>query len=73
VKPGARVLAELSDENNKNVPALIVQRFGLGRTGVFTIGDYWRWGMKSSDDHELMSKSWRQMMRWLAADVPSFM
>ena len=73
VKPGARVLAELSDENNKNVPALIVQRFGLGRTGVFTIGDYWRWGMKSSEDHELMSKSWRQMLRWLAADVPSFM
>ena len=73
VKPGARVLAELSDENNKNVPAMIVQRFGLGRTAVFTIGDYWRWGMKSSDDHELMSKSWRQMMRWLAADVPSFM
>lgn len=73
IKPGARVLAELNDASRKKLPALIVQRFGLGRTAVFTIGDFWRWGMKSSEDHKLMSKSWRQMMRWLAADVPSFM
>ena len=73
VKPGARVLAELSDVNRNKLPALIVQRFGLGRTAVFTIGDFWRWGMKSSEDHKMMSKSWRQMMRWLAADVPAFM
>ena len=73
IKPGARVLAELSDTNRKKLPALVVQRFGLGRTAVFTIGDFWRWGMKSSEDHDLMAKSWRQMMRWLAADVPAFM
>ena len=73
VKPGARVLAEVSEKSGKKLPALIVQRFGLGRTAVFTIGDYWRWGMKSVEDQVLMSKSWRQMMRWLAADVPSFM
>jgi uncharacterized membrane protein len=71
VKPGASVLAEVSIDADEQVPVLISQRFGNGRTSTFMIGDLWRWAMR----HEGTSPSplfqaWRQMIRWMIADVP---
>ena len=70
-KPGASVIATAADESGKEHPALVVQRFGRGRTAALTVGDVWRWGMKDEAAHADMDKSWRQLLRWLIADVPN--
>ena len=70
VKPGASVIATASDQSGKEFPALVTQRFGRGRTAALMIGDIWRWGMQSPEARHDMEKSWRQLMRWLIADVP---
>lgn len=43
VRPGAQVMASVSDDSGHSWPALVVQRFGRGRTGALCIGDLWRW------------------------------
>jgi uncharacterized membrane protein len=70
-KPGAVVLAEVRDSEGQILPALVAHEFGHGRTAAMLIGDFWRWGLSREDpSNEDMSKSWRQMLRWLVADVP---
>ncbi len=71
VKPGASVIATARDADGAEVPALSVQRFGRGRTAALTVGDLWRWGMRSAEAREDMDKAWRQWTRWLVADVPN--
>ena len=70
VKPGARVIGTVDDDFGGQLPALVVQRYGGGRSAALTIGDVWRWGMKQPDMREDMNKFWRQTLRWLVADVP---
>src|SRR5206468_430036 len=70
IKPGASVIATVTDARENKYPALVVQRFGRGRTGALVIGDMWRWGLHDKEAHADMDKAWRQMMRWLVADVP---
>jgi uncharacterized membrane protein len=70
-KPGATVLVEVEDADGELLPALVAREFGHGRTAAMLIGDFWRWGLAREDPkNEDMSKSWRQMLRWLVADVP---
>lgn len=71
IKPGASVIATVSDENGRGFPALAVQRFGNGRVGAMMIGDVWRWGLRDEASHRDMDKAWRQLARWLVADVPN--
>jgi uncharacterized membrane protein len=71
VKPGASVLAKVSDGATHTFPALAAQRFGNGRTAALLIGDLWRWGLRDETMHKDMDKAWRQMMRWLVSDVPN--
>ncbi|UCG58662.1 MAG: hypothetical protein JSU70_03940 [Phycisphaerales bacterium] len=70
VKAGAAVVATIGDEQTQQLPALVVQRFGNGRTAALTIGDIWRWGLRRPETREDMDKFWRQTVRWLVADVP---
>jgi uncharacterized membrane protein len=70
-KPGGSVIAKVADPSGKTYPALIVQRFGNGRTAALTIGDFWHWGLRDPEVHKDLDKAWRQMMRWLVADVPN--
>jgi uncharacterized membrane protein len=70
IKPGASVLATVSDASGQMYPALAVQRFGLGRSAALMIGDMWRWGLRDEQMQKDLAKSWRQMVRWLVADVP---
>ena len=70
VKPGARVVATVGDDSDGRFPALVVQRYGSGRSAALTVGDIWRWGMKQSEMQDDMNKFWRQTLRWLVADVP---
>lgn len=71
LKPGASVIATVRDAKGAELPALAVQRFGRGRTGALMVGDVWRWGMKDAASHADMDRAWRQLVRWLIADVPS--
>jgi len=71
VKPGARVVAAVADDSDGQFPALVVQRYGSGRSAALTVGDIWRWGMKQTDMRDDMNKFWRQTLRWLVADVPN--
>jgi uncharacterized membrane protein len=70
-KPGARVVATVSDRSRGQFPALVVQRYGSGRSAALTIGDVWRWGMRQTEMRDDMNKFWRQTLRWLVADVPN--
>jgi uncharacterized membrane protein len=70
IKPGASVLASVTDAQAHTFPALVAQRFGGGRSAALLIGDMWRWGFRDEASHKDMDKSWRQMMRWLVTDVP---
>ncbi len=72
VKPGARVVATVGEQEDQ-WPALVVQRLGNGRSGVLTVGDIWRWGLRERQMREDMEKFWRQTLRWLVADVPERM
>ena len=70
IKPGASVLAQVSDAGGHTYPALAVQRFGLGRSAALMIGDMWRWGLQDEEKQKDLGKAWRQMIRWLVSDVP---
>ena len=64
------MLASAVDESGQHHPALIVQRFGQGRSAALTFGDLWRWQLKRQDDADDLGKAWRQLLRWMVADVP---
>ena len=71
IKPGAAVLAEVHDKAGNTYPALVAQSFGKGRVASFLLGDLWRWGMRrETPETSDLEKSWRQMIRWMVADVP---
>jgi uncharacterized membrane protein len=69
-KPGATVIAEVQDETGGKYPALVEQRFGNGRVGAVLVGDLWRPGRRDEGAQADQEKAWRQMIRWLIADVP---
>lgn len=71
LKPGASIIATVRDDKNAELPALAVQRFGRGRTSALMLGDMWRWGMKDAAARVDYDKAWRQLVRWLVADVPN--
>ena len=72
IKPGATVLAHVSSSDGRELPALVVQQFGKGRSAALLVGDLWRWNLKRLDSSESdLEKSWRQTLRWLVADVPA--
>lgn len=69
-KPAASIVATVKD-GGKEIPALVTQRFGRGRTAALLVGDFWKGGLGDEAlrlDHE---KNWRQVIRWLVADVPA--
>ncbi len=71
VKPGASVLAQLTLEDGQPQPGFVVQRFGKGRTGALLVGDMWRWSLRRAQENtDDLAQSWRQIARWLTADVP---
>ena len=43
VRPGAVEMAFVLDAQENRWPALVVQRFGKGRTAALCVGDLWRW------------------------------
>jgi hypothetical protein len=71
LKPGASLIATVTDSAGKEYPALAVQRFGHGRTAALTIGDMWHGGLGDEERQKDLAKGWRQLARWLTTDVPA--
>ncbi len=68
-KPAATVVATVTD-GTREYPALVTQRFGRGRTAALLVGDLWQAGLGDEARHKDLMKGWRQMVRWMVADVP---
>ena len=68
-KPAATVVATVTDGTHK-YPALVTQRFGRGRTAALLVGDLWQSGLGDEARQKDLMKAWRQMVRWMVADVP---
>jgi hypothetical protein len=68
-KPAAMVVATVTD-GSKTFPALVTQRFGRGRTASLLIGDLWQTGLGEPARQKDLGQAWRQIVRWLTADVP---
>jgi hypothetical protein len=71
IKPGASILSTVTDPEGRVLPALITQRYGEGRSAAFAVADFWRWGMKDSEQNAELGKMWRQFLRWSVTDVPA--
>lgn len=76
IKPGALVLAS-ARAGGREIPAVVTQSFGKGKTAAITIGDLWRWRLREDKpvsreqaDESDQAKAWRQILRWLVVDVP---
>ena len=69
-KPTATVVATATD-GQKTYPALVTQRFGRGRTAALLVGDLWQSGLGDESRQKDLGKAWRQLVRWLVADVPA--
>jgi uncharacterized membrane protein len=68
-KPGATVLAEMH-AGHRELPLLVTENYGRGRTAILATGGTWRWQMSEAlgdPSHDLF---WQQLVRWLAADSP---
>jgi len=68
-KPAATVVATVND-GKRDWPALVTQRFGRGRTAALLLGDLWHTGLGDEERQKDLGRAWRQMVRWLVADVP---
>ena len=68
-KPAASVVATVTDGKREH-PALVTQRFGRGRTAALLVGDLWHTALGDEVRQKDLGRAWRQMVRWLVADVP---
>ena len=64
-RPGATVLATTSAAGAAR-PLIAVQRYGEGRSMVFTGEASWRWRMMLPSTDRSYETFWRQSVRWLA-------
>ena len=69
-KPGASVLAVTGGPGGAPRALVAVQRFGEGRSMVFTGEASWRWRMQAPTTDQTYERFWRQAVRWLAQNAP---
>ena len=67
---GATVLAVTQSANGAPVPLIAIQRYGRGRSMVFSGEASWRWRMLRPASDRSYDFFWRQAARWLASDAP---
>jgi uncharacterized membrane protein len=68
-RPGASVLALVRAADGPR-PLVVVQRYGQGRSMVFTGEASWRWRMSMASETRTFEFFWRQVARWLAGAAP---
>lgn len=72
VKPGGVVLATGDPETSGGNPILLAyQRYGRGRSMVFTTGSSWHWQMEMDHEDQTSELFWKQMLRWLVSASPA--
>ncbi|HEX9365643.1 MAG TPA: glutamine amidotransferase, partial [Vicinamibacterales bacterium] len=69
-RPGASVLAVTGGPGGAARALVAVQRFGDGRSMVFTGEASWRWRMMLPTADQSYERFWRQAVRWLAQSAP---
>jgi uncharacterized membrane protein len=69
-RPGATVLAVTGGPGGAARALVAVQRFGEGRSMVFTGEASWRWRMMLPASDQSYERFWRQSARWLAQHAP---
>lgn len=65
-RPGASVLAVTSGPGGAPRALVAVQRYGEGRSMIFTGEASWRWRMMLPSSDRSYDTFWRQAVRWLA-------
>ncbi len=65
-RPGAHVLAVTAGTGGASRALVAVQRYGEGRSMVFTGEAAWRWRMLLPSSDRSYDTFWRQALRWLA-------
>jgi uncharacterized membrane protein len=66
LRPGAVVLASAASPSGTGGPVVAVQRYGEGRTLLFTGEAAWRWRMRMPSEDRSYDTFWRQALRWIA-------
>jgi uncharacterized membrane protein len=69
-RPGARVLAVTGGPGGIARALVAVERFGEGRSLIFTGEASWRWKMQLPSRDESYDRFWRQAIRWLGQAAP---
>jgi len=71
-KPGATVILEANNINDRNrtAPLLAEERYGRGRTMALTANDTWRWRMETPSKNNSHETFWRQLLRYLVSATP---
>ena len=69
-RPGATVLAVTQLSNGASIPLIAIQRYGRGRSMVFSGEASWRWRMLRPSTDRSYELFWRQASRWLSSDAP---
>ena len=69
-KPGAQVLAVTGGPGGAPRALVAVQRFGAGRSMLFTGEAAWRWRMLLPTSDQSYERFWRQAVRWLVQHAP---
>jgi uncharacterized membrane protein len=69
-RPAARVLAVTGGAGGTARALVAVQRYGEGRSMVFTGEASWRWRMLLPSSDRSFDTFWRQAVRWLSVAAP---
>jgi len=69
LRPGAQALALVRTPDGAR-PLVAVQRYGQGRSMVFTGEASWRWRMQMPAADRTYELFWRQAARWVGAGAP---
>jgi uncharacterized membrane protein len=69
-RPGATVLAVASATTGAMYPVIAVQRYGRGRSMIFSGEASWRWKMMLPSTDRSYEFFWRQAARWIAGSSP---
>jgi len=70
-RAGASVLALTLGPGGGYQPLVAVQRYGRGRSLIFTGEASWRWRMLTPLEDTSYERFWQQAARWLATSAPS--
>jgi len=72
VKPGGVVLARGEPERSAGNPVILAyQRYGRGRSMIFTSGSSWHWQMEMDHEDQTYELFWKQVLRWLVTSSPA--